>query len=51
MHCLKDGIRLAGSREKVGGVDGWLKQRVGSPGFCLEMSLPALWRDCMKKSS
>ena len=21
---------------------------LGSPGFCSEMSFPALWRDCMK---
>jgi hypothetical protein len=24
---------------------------LGSPGFCSEMSLPALWRDCIKKCS
>jgi len=24
---------------------------LGSLGFCLEMSLPALWHDCIKKCS
>ena len=48
-HCVNAGIRLAGSRGKVGEVDGQQEQRVGVPGSHSAMSLPALWRDCMKQ--
>jgi len=35
----------------MGGIDGHLEQWVRFTGFCLEMSLLALWNDCIKKCS
>jgi hypothetical protein len=34
---------------RVGSMARWI-MGLGSPGLCSEMSLPSLWRDCMKKS-
>jgi len=49
VHCVKVTVRLAGSCRE-GLMASW-SSGLGSPGFCSEMSLPALWSDCIKKCS